>query len=229
MKIPSANNAALHPHTLEAHHTVSPSGKIILSSRANMRTSTAASRQNGRLPQGSFEESGDRLHGKEKAILAIGKRDEVEVLVKPDGARIDRVDNDGNGSNLGRLGECAVQGVHEEKLAKALSCIPLINGEASQKRDRNIRVGGKFPGDVLWQIREINGERREGVIAEDGPVIGSGDKNEWGGDVPARLLPGELFQVLVENRVAAGERGPVMLSAKRFNEPLRWLAFSRHL
>ena len=91
--------------------------------------------------------------------MAIGKRNEVKVLVKPDGARIDRVDNDGNGSNLGRLGECAVQGVHEEKLAKPLSRMPLVNGETSQKRDRNIWIGRKFPGDVLWQIREINGER----------------------------------------------------------------------
>jgi len=78
--------------------------------------------------QGSFEENGDRLHGKEKPVLAIGKRDEVEVLVKPDGARIDRVDNDGNRSNLGRLGECAGQGVHEEKLPEPLSCMSLING-----------------------------------------------------------------------------------------------------
>ena len=60
---------------------------------------------------------------------------------------------------LGRLGECAVQGVQEEKLTKPLSCMPLIDGEASQKRDRNIWIGRKFPGDVLWQIREINGER----------------------------------------------------------------------
>jgi len=51
------------------------------------------------------------LHGKEKAVLAIGKRDEVEAPVKPDGVRIDRVDYDGNGRNLGRLGECAVHGV----------------------------------------------------------------------------------------------------------------------
>ena len=56
----------------------------------------------GLFRQGSFEENGDRLHGKEKAVLMIGKRDEVEVLVKPDGARIDRVDHDGNGRNLER-------------------------------------------------------------------------------------------------------------------------------
>jgi hypothetical protein len=43
-----------------------------------------------------------------------------------------------------------VQGIQEQKLAKALPCVPLVHGEPPEKSHRDIWVGGEF-SRCIWR------------------------------------------------------------------------------
>ena len=49
-------------------------------------------------------------------------------------------------------------GVHQKKRTEPLPFIMIVDGEAAEKRDRDIGIGGKFAGHLFWQVCETNGE-----------------------------------------------------------------------
>jgi hypothetical protein len=122
-----------------------------------------------------------------------------------------------------------MQRVHEKKLADSLTSAALIDSEAAEQRSRHHGIARKFPGHIGWQLLQFNAEGRERVVAEDGFGGCWCDSNKGRSDKTARVLTGNLFQVTVKNFVAAGESFPVMLPAKRLDNPRRFGECGRHL
>ena len=54
--------------------------------------------------------------------------------VEPNRGGVDGVNNHGDRGDLRGLGERPVQSVHEQEFAKALPCVPPVDGKSSQQR-----------------------------------------------------------------------------------------------
>ena len=110
-----------------------------------------------------------------------------------------------------------MQRVHEQKLAHSLTSIALIDGQSAEKRGRYNRIGRKLPGHVGWQAAQVDAEGGERVIAENVFRCRRDDRNKGRGDEAARVLAGYLFQITVEDFIAARESRAVVLFTKRLD------------
>ena len=149
--------------------------------------------------------------------------------VETHGLFIDGIDDDGDGGDLRRLNISSAEGVHDKKLSHSLPSVPLIDGEAAEKRSRHDGIGRKFPGHVRGQAAQVNAEGGERIIAENGFGGRCGDKAKGRGHESAGVLAGYLFQIAVKDFVAAREGRAVVLFAKRLDKQPGFAGSRRHL
>ena len=145
------------------------------------------------LSLGVPEKIGDGFHGQKGPVGPVRQRKKVEVLVKADSFLVNGINDDSKGGDLRRLHESAAQRVDEEKFTESLPLLASINSQSAQKCGGNNRIGRELPDYVGGQVCEIDSERGQRVITENGLRGGFGDNNKRRRDSAASILAGQLF------------------------------------
>jgi hypothetical protein len=151
------------------------------------------------------------------------------MLVELCGTRIDRVHNNSRSGYFGRLHQHAVQGIHKKELADALPLETPINGKTAEQCSRNQRIARKFLRHISRQLSDIDAVARQCVIAKDRGVAALRSQNEWCGTAATEILSRLFLQVPVERCIATRETRAVVVVAKGFNHPFRWMSPVWHL
>lgn len=114
------------------------------------------------------EESRDGLHRKKQTVMAVGKRNEPKVLVELDCVLINRINNNGNGCDLGGVFFDPLECIHQQQFAYPVTMVTPVNREAAEKRRGNDWIRRKLSGYLCGQIAKIDTEGGKRVIAENG-------------------------------------------------------------